>query len=86
MLLRSWPRGRADSESAFESRIADLQTQLAEQQSLIESRENEVTDLRSQINGLVAQVHDLERTNANALEQQRVAASRVEHGTSLAGH
>ncbi len=81
--LKVMAEGARESESAFDARIADLQTQLAEQQSLIESRENELTDLRSQINGLVAQVHDLERTNANALEQQRVAASRVEQELHL---
>jgi chromosome segregation ATPase len=76
--LRVMAEGARELESAFDASTADLQTQLAEQQSLIESRETELTALRSQINGLVAQVRDLERTNANALEQQRAADSRVE--------
>ena len=78
MSSKPMAEGARELESAFDARTADLQTQLAEQQSLIESRETELTALRSQINGLVAQVRDLERTNANALEQQRAADSRVE--------
>jgi chromosome segregation ATPase len=70
-------------ESAFNAKIADLQMQLAEKQSLMQGRDIELTDLRSQISNLLAQVNDLERTNAEALEQQRVGASRLEQDFRL---
>ena len=70
-------------ESAFNAKIADLQMQLAEKQSLMQGRDIELTDLRSQISNLLAQVNDLERTNAEALEQQRVGASRLEQDRHL---
>jgi len=65
-------------ESVFNARIPDLQMQLAEKQLLIERRDIELTDLRSQISGLLTQVSQLERTNAEGQEQQRVAAGRLE--------
>ena len=70
-------------ESVFNAKIADLQMQLAEKQSLMQGRDIELTDLRSQISNLLAQVNDLERTNAKALEQQRIAASRLEQDLHL---
>ena len=70
-------------ESDFNAKIADLQMQLAEKQSLMQGRDIELTDLRSQISNLLAQVNDLERTNAKALEQQRIAASRLEQDLHL---
>ncbi|HEU5237884.1 MAG TPA: hypothetical protein VFU37_12170, partial [Pyrinomonadaceae bacterium] len=70
-------------ESVFNEKIADLQMQLAEKQSLIQGRDIELTDLRSQISHLLAQVNDLERTNAKALEQQRIATSRLEQDLHL---
>jgi chromosome segregation ATPase len=65
-------------ESIFNARIDDLQSQVAEKQSVIESREIEMTALQTQISGLLAQVSHLERANGQALEQQRVAASGLE--------
>jgi chromosome segregation ATPase len=65
-------------ESVFGARIEDLQIRLAEKQSLVESRNIEMTDLRSQINDLLAQINHLERANVDALEQQQVAASSME--------
>src|SRR5262245_21794979 len=64
-------------ESGFNVRIDDLQLQLTEKQSLMEGRDIELADLRSQISGLLAQVSHSERANAEALEQ-RLAASRLE--------
>ena len=66
-------------ESVFNARIDDLQIRLAEKQLLVESRSIEMTDLRSRINDLLAQTNHLERANVEALEQQRVAASGLEH-------
>ena len=65
-------------ESVFGARIDDLQIRLAEKQSLVESRDIEMADLRSQINELLAQVNHLERANVEALEQQRVATGSLE--------
>ena len=65
-------------ESVFNARIDDLHLRLAEKQSLVDSRNREMTDLRSQINDLLAQINHLERANAQALEKQRVAASSLD--------
>jgi chromosome segregation ATPase len=65
-------------ESVFNARIDDLHLRLAEKQSLVDSRDLEMTDLRSQISGLLAQINHLERANAQALEKQRVAASSLD--------
>ena len=70
-------------ESLFNAKIADLQMQLAEKQSLMQGRDIELTDLRSQISDLLSQINDLERANAKALEQQRIAASRLEQDLHL---
>ena len=72
-----------ESESVFNARIADLQRHLAEKQKLIEDQDVELTDFRSRISSLLAQVNDLERVNTEALEQQRVAASRLEQDLHL---
>ena len=72
-----------ESESVFNARIADLQRHLAEKQTLIEGQDIELTDFRSRISSLLAQVNDLERINTEALEQQRVAASRLEQDLRL---
>jgi chromosome segregation ATPase len=72
-----------ESESVFNARIADLQRHLAEKQKLIEGQDVELTDFRSRISSLLAQVNDLERINTEALEQQRVAASRLEQDLRL---
>ena len=70
-------------ESVFNAKVADLQMQLAEKQSLMQGRDIELTDLRSQISNLLAQVNNLERTNVNAVEQQRIATSRLEQDLHL---
>jgi chromosome segregation ATPase len=72
-----------ESESVSNARIADLQGQLAEKHSLIESQDIELTDFRSRINSLLAQVNDLERTNTEALEQQGIAADHLEQDLRL---
>ena len=55
----------------------------AEKQKFIEGQDIELTDFRSRISSLLAQVNDLERVNTEALEQQRVAASRLEQDLHL---
>ena len=66
-------------ESVFNARIADLQIRLAEKQSLVESRDVEMAGLRSpRLTICRHKINHLERTNAKALEQQRVAASSLE--------
>jgi chromosome segregation ATPase len=72
-----------ESESVFNARIADLQRHLAEKQTLIEGQDIELTDFRSRISSLLAQVNDLERINTEALEQQRVADTRLEQDLRL---
>jgi chromosome segregation ATPase len=68
----------ADREQELSLRIDDLRQQLAQKESLIESRDIEVTHLRTQAGDLLAQIIHLERAHAETLEQQRVAASQLE--------
>jgi chromosome segregation ATPase len=81
--LKVMAEGGRELESALNAKIADLQKQLTEEQSRMERKNRELTDLQSQTNGLLIQIHDLERSNANTLEQQRAAASLVEQELHL---
>jgi chromosome segregation ATPase len=62
-------------ESVFSAKIDDLHRQLSDKQLLLENRDNEMTELRTQINDLLEQIGRLERANGKALEQHRIAAS-----------
>ena len=76
----------ADRERKLESKIDDLQRELAQQESLIESRDIEVTDLRTQAGDLLSQITHLEQAHGEALEQQRVAAGQSEQDFRVQVH
>jgi chromosome segregation ATPase len=67
-----------DRGSELELRIDNLQQHLAQKESLIESRDVEVTTLRGQANDLMSRIAHLERVHGAALEQQRVVADQSE--------
>jgi chromosome segregation ATPase len=70
-------------ESAFSTKIADLQKELSEKQSFIENRNAEISELQSQITDLLEQGSHLERANREGLEKHRIAATDLEQSLRL---
>jgi len=73
----------ADRGRELESKIDDLQRQLAEKEPLIASRDVEVRALRVQAGELRSQITHLERTQGEKLEKQRVAAGQLEQNLRI---
>ncbi|HXV82516.1 MAG TPA: hypothetical protein VEG60_21840, partial [Candidatus Binatia bacterium] len=68
----------ANRGQELELKLLDLRQQLAQKESLIQSRDIEAKDLGIQAGDLLAQITHLESAHKAALEQQRVAAGQLE--------
>jgi chromosome segregation ATPase len=75
-----------DRGRELELRIDDLRQQLAGKESLLESRDTEVTGLRTQAHDLLAQITHMEQAHEQALEQQQVAAGQLEQNHRVQVH